>query len=106
LNEFVQGTALQAIASPRRRQILRLVWDSELSSADIAAHFDVTWPAISQNLGVLKGAGLVQERRAGARRLYLAERANLGPLQQVLKEMWESDLDRLAGLAESEQRRR
>jgi len=56
----VHEAALQAIASPRRREILRLVWDAERSSADIAAHFDITWPAVSQNLGVLKQAGLIR----------------------------------------------
>ncbi len=102
----MQEAALQAIASPRRREILRLVWDGERSSADIAAHFDISWPAVSQNLGVLKNAGLIRERRIGTRRLYRADRARLGPLRAVLKAMWEADLDRLAGLAEAEERRK
>jgi|SRR5919108_1582756 DNA-binding transcriptional ArsR family regulator len=101
----VQEAALQAIASRRRREILRLVWDAELSSADIAAHFEISWPAVSQNLGVLKQAGLVRERRLGTRRLYRADRTRLGPLRAVLKAMWDADLDRLAGLAEAEERR-
>ena len=50
----VQDVALQAIANPRRREMLRLVWDGERTSSDIAAHFDISWPAVSQNLGVLK----------------------------------------------------
>ena len=49
--------ALKAIAEPRRRAILRLVRADELSSGEIAAQFDVTGPAISQHLGVLKEAG-------------------------------------------------
>jgi len=102
----VQEAALQAIASPRRREILRLVWNTELSSADIAAHFEISWPAVSQNLGVLKDAGLIRERRLGTRRLYRADRAQLGPLKAVLKAMWEADLDRLADLAEAEERRK
>jgi DNA-binding transcriptional ArsR family regulator len=101
----MQEAALQAIASPRRREMLRLVWESERSSADIAAHFDISWPAVSQNLGVLKSAGLIRERRIGTRRLYRADRARLGPLRAVLKAMWEADLDGLAGLAEAEERR-
>ncbi|HEV3352582.1 MAG TPA: metalloregulator ArsR/SmtB family transcription factor [Acidimicrobiales bacterium] len=93
---------LRAIASPRRREILRLVWDQERASGDIADHFDVSWPAISQNLRVLEDAGLVKTRRAGKSRLYRANRARLGPLKSLLLKMWEDDLDRLAGLAEAE----
>lgn len=100
---ILMETALQALASPRRRAILRLVWDAELTSRDIASHFDVSWPAISQNLKVLREAGLVAERRDGNRRLYRVRREELGPLENVLRAMWESDLDRLAGLAEAEE---
>src|SRR2546430_615269 len=62
--------ALKAIAAPRRRQILTLVRDGELSAGEIASHFDITRPAVSQHLNVLKEAGLVSERRNGTRRLY------------------------------------
>lgn len=86
---------LKAISNPRRREILRLVWDRELSAGQIAARFDVSWPAVSQNLNVLRRAGLLSERRDGARRLYRADREALGPLDVVLRDMWEQDLDRL-----------
>jgi DNA-binding transcriptional ArsR family regulator len=86
---------LDAIASPRRREILRLVWDRELAAGDIAARFDVTWPAISQNLAVLRKAGLVTERREANRRYYRADREALGSLQAAVQEMWAQDLDRL-----------
>lgn len=98
---FVEAE-LRAIASPRRREILRLVWDRERSSGEIAAEFDVSWPAISQNLRVLEDAGLVRTRRQGQSRLYSANRTRLGPLRSVLSKMWEDDLDRLASLAEAE----
>src|SRR5881628_1714474 len=101
----MEEAALRAIATPRRREILRLVWGKELSSGDIASHFDVSWPAISQNLRVLEDAGLVRARREGTTRLYRADRARLGPLKPVLTRMWEADLDRLADLAEAEERR-
>src|SRR5947209_3246681 len=101
----MQEAALRAVASPRRREILRLVWDRELPSGEIASHFDVTWPAISQNLRVLEDAGLVRTRRDGVSRLYRADRARLGPLKSVLLRMWEDDLGRLAALAEGEHRR-
>jgi DNA-binding transcriptional ArsR family regulator len=93
---------LRAVSSHRRREILRLVWDRELSSGEIASHFDVSWPAISQNLRVLEDAGLVRARRAGTGRFYRADRARLGALKSVLKTMWEVDIDRLAELAEAE----
>jgi DNA-binding transcriptional ArsR family regulator len=86
---------LRAISAPRRREILRLVWTRELSAGDIATHFDVTWPAISQHLKILRTAGLVSERREGTRRLYRAEPEALGPLAAALQQMWETDLDRL-----------
>src|ERR1044072_7551574 len=56
-------SALIALAGPRRRQILTLVRDGELSAGEIAEHFDVTRPAVSQHLTVLKEAGLVGEGR-------------------------------------------
>lgn len=102
----MEEATLRAIASPRRREILRLVWSQELSSGEIAAHFDVSWPAISQNLRVLEEAGLVRTERRGTTRLYRADRARLGPLKSVLTRMWEADLDRLAALAEEEERGR
>jgi DNA-binding transcriptional ArsR family regulator len=100
----MEEAALRAIASPRRREILRLVWDRELSSGEIASHFDVSWPAISQNLRVLEDVGLVRCRRQQTARFYRADRARLGPLKSVLLKMWESDVDRLADLAEAETR--
>ena len=67
-------TALQAVSHPHRREILRLVWDAEMSSREIASHFDVTWQTVSHNLRVLREAGLVSERRDGTRRLYRTAR--------------------------------
>ena len=96
--------ALDAVSTIRRRAILRLVWETELSAGEIAAHFDVSWPAVSQNLKVLRQAGLVRERREGNHRFYRADRAALGPLQAVLQEMWRSDLALLQQLAEQEER--
>jgi DNA-binding transcriptional ArsR family regulator len=96
--------ALKAIAEPRRRAILRLVRDDELASGEIARHFDVTGPAISQHLGVLKEAGLVTERRDGTRRLYRARPEGLGDLRTFLEEFWDDGLDRLRDAAERAQR--
>src|SRR5438067_13829986 len=98
--------AMGAIVSPRRRQILRLVWDGERSAGEIAAVSDVSWPAVSENLGVLKRSGLVIERRAGTRRYYRADRLALGPLEVILRRMWVRDVGRLKDLAEREARSR
>ena len=93
---------LDAIAHPHRRHILRLVWDSELSSRAIASHFDVTWQAVSHNLRVLKEAGLLAERREGRSRYYRADRDRLGPLESVLRESWRDDLERLGRIIEQD----
>ncbi len=96
--------SLRAVSIPRRREILRLVWDKELSAGEIASHFDdVSWAAVSQHLRVLREAGLVRERRDGNRRLYRADRRALGPLRSLLKSLWVQDLDRLRMLAEQEE---
>ena len=100
-------TALKAIAEPRRRQILQLVRDSELSAGEIASHFDVTRPAVSQHLTVLKEAGLVNERRNGTRRLYRARPEGLAELRAFLDEFWGDRLEALkrdAEQAEKEKR--
>lgn len=96
--------ALHAVAEPRRREILRLVWDAERSAGDVAAHFDVTFGAVSQHLAVLRKAGLVSVRKDGNRRLYRADRAALGPLATWLESMWSAELDTLAALAEQVER--
>lgn len=95
---------LQVIAAPRRLRILELVWDQELAAGQIAAEFDVSWPAISQHLAVLKAAGFVTERRAGTSRIYRADKEALGSLRAVVEEHWRSGLGRIKQLAENEQR--
>jgi DNA-binding transcriptional ArsR family regulator len=98
--------ALKAIAAPRRRQILRLVRDDELSSGEIASNFDVTRPAVSQHLNVLKEAGLVSERRNGSRRLYRARPEGLAELRDFLEEFWDVRLEALKREAEKEERKK
>jgi len=97
---------LKAIAEPRRRKILTLVRDGELSAGEIAARFDVTRPAISQHLGVLKEAGLVRERRDGTRRLYQARPEGLEELRVFLEEFWDTRLDALRREAERKEARK
>jgi DNA-binding transcriptional ArsR family regulator len=92
-----------AIAAPRRRAILRLVRGTELSAGEIATHFDVTRPAISQHLRVLREAELVVERRDGTRRLYRARPEGLAELRAFLDDFW--DLGALKAVAEAEEQR-
>jgi DNA-binding transcriptional ArsR family regulator len=96
--------ALRAIAEPRRRQILALVRHGELSAGEIAAHFDVTRPAVSQHLNVLKEAGLLSERRHGTRRLYRARLEGLAELKAFLEEFWDERLGALKREAERRER--
>jgi DNA-binding transcriptional ArsR family regulator len=95
----------EAIAQPKRREILRLLADGELSAGEIASRFAVTQPAISQHLKVLKVAGLVQERRNAQRRLYSVRPEGLADLHDFLAEVVPAGLRRLKRAAEAEQRK-
>jgi len=97
---------LHAIAQPHRREILCLVRDTELSSGEIAAHFDLTRPAISQHLQVLVAAGLVSMRRQATRRLYRARPEGLAELRNFLEAFWDDRLQLLKQAAEAKERRR
>jgi DNA-binding transcriptional ArsR family regulator len=97
--------ALRAIAEPRRRRILELVGNRELSAGEIASHFEVTRPAISQHLGVLKEAGLVNERRNGTQRLYTARPQGLAELKAFLDGFWDEKLEALQREAEREEKK-
>ena len=96
-------TVLRAIAEPKRREILRLVATDEMAAGDIATHFSVTRPAISQHLTILKDAGLLSERRHGVRRLYRARPEELAELRQFLDAMWPSALGRFKAAAEADE---
>ncbi|WP_345411563.1 metalloregulator ArsR/SmtB family transcription factor [Actinomycetospora chlora] len=101
-----EDAALRALVEPRRRAILRLVAHDELSAGEIASTFDVTRPAISQHLTVLKDAGLLVERREGTRRLYRARSEGLDGLRAFLEDLWASSLDTARRLVEADRGRR
>jgi len=94
-----------ALAQPKRREILRQLAGGELSAGEVASHFSVTQPAISQHLRVLKQAGLISERRDGARRLYSVRAEGLADLHSFLADVMPDGLERLRKAAEAEQRR-
>jgi DNA-binding transcriptional ArsR family regulator len=97
----VSDAAFQALAEPRRREILRLVRDRPRSVNEIAERFDVTQQAISQHLKVLKDADLVSVRRDGQRRLYVVRPEGLSALRDFLDEFWPDSLQRLKRAVES-----
>jgi DNA-binding transcriptional ArsR family regulator len=99
--------ALEALASPRRREILRLVWNQELSAGTIhRAMPDVTFGAVSLQLRSLLQDGLVEARAESRYRFYRARREALGSLAQMLERMWEDKLWSLKLGAELEESRR
>jgi DNA-binding transcriptional ArsR family regulator len=84
---------LNALVEPRRREILRLVRDEELTAGSIASRFpDVARPTVSQHLKVLRGAGLVAERREGTRRFYRARPDALAELHAFVAGFWDNRL--------------
>jgi DNA-binding transcriptional ArsR family regulator len=98
-------TAFKALAEPRRREILKLVWTEEMPAARIAAQFaDVTRSAVSQHLGILKEAELIVERRDGTRRLYRANHGQMDRLRRFLDDYWTDSMQRLQHLAEAAER--
>src|SRR6478736_562140 len=103
----MESAVLAALASPRRQEILRLIWRDELAAGAIAAAMpDVTFGAVSLQLRTLQNAGLVVCRRDQQNRFYHANREALGPLGASLERLWTSALWRLKIAAELEASRR
>ena len=71
---------LRALADPTRRAVFERLCQREMSVSELKAGFAVSQPAISQHLAVLRGAGLVCERREGRFAYYRAEPRGLAPL--------------------------
>ena len=94
----------EAIAQPKRREILRLLAAKERSAGEVASQFAVTQPAISQHLRVLKEAGLIKERRDGTRRLYSIRAEGLKDLQGFLADVLPGRLEELKRVVEQDQR--
>jgi DNA-binding transcriptional ArsR family regulator len=103
----MEPAVLEAIASPRRREILRLVWNEEQSAGAIhRAMPDVTFGAVSLQLRTLIEAGLVEARIEQRNRFYKARREALGPVAEILERMWDDALWKLKLAAELEETRR
>jgi DNA-binding transcriptional ArsR family regulator len=102
-----EASVFAAIASPRRREILRLIWNQELTAGAIRrAMPDVTFGAVSLQLKALLEAGLVEARAEARHRHYRARREALGALGEMLERMWDDKLWTLKLEAELEETRR
>src|SRR5215467_3924042 len=95
VGHFDGEAALRALADPRRRQMLELVWDRERSPSDLASRCRMSRPATSQHLKVLREAGLVSVRLDGNRRFYRVQAGRLAELRAMLDDFWGSRLARL-----------
>jgi DNA-binding transcriptional ArsR family regulator len=87
-----------AISHHARRRMLDLLTEAERSVSDIAAHFDMSRPAVSQHLRVLLDVGLVTERRHGRQRRYRLVPERLGPVREWIahyERFWDDRLLRL-----------
>ena len=104
---MADGLLLAAIASPRRREILRLLWDDEKQAGAIASAMpDVTHGAVSLHLRALLEAGAVDVRTEGRCRFYSVNRKRLEHVAGALERMWDDALWKLKLQAELEETRR
>src|SRR6478672_8991356 len=100
----MQEAVLKAIAEPRRQEILRLIWSQERPAGDVAAHFEISRPAVSKHLRILREAGLVEERREGTQRLYRARPEGLVDARRFLESFWDEGLAAIKRSAEDTRR--
>ena len=96
--------AINAIAHPGRRALLRLVLDRELPVSELAKRTGVSQPAASQHLKVLREAGLIRGRVEGRRRLYRVDLEGLERLRRELDAYWGPALGALKDAAEADHR--
>ena len=92
-----------ALASPARREVLRLLLDGPRTVNDLASHFDMRRPSVSEHLRVLRSAGLVSERRAGRERRYQLDPRPLMEVRDWLdpyEQFWRDRLDALRDVLE------
>jgi DNA-binding transcriptional ArsR family regulator len=98
-------SVIQAIAEPNRRAILQIVAKQELSAGEIATHFSISRPAVSQHLTVLKEAGLLLERREGTSRYYRTHPEGFRELEDFLESFWDEKLLKLKKAVETKRRK-
>ncbi len=95
--------AFNAVAEPRRREILNYLALQEQSVGDIVAALDLPQPSVSKHLRVLQDVGLVKARRDGRRMLYRVNAEAIRPLYEwtsLFERFWQHNLHRVKGRAE------
>ena len=95
---------IQALSNETRFKIVNLVRDREMAAGTIARRFKLTRPAVSQHITVLREAGLLDERRAGAKRLYLVKPEGFDEIAEYIEGFWRPRLRRLKQAAEAVER--
>jgi DNA-binding transcriptional ArsR family regulator len=92
---------LQALSNETRFAIVTLTRRREMSAGAIASHFKLTRPAVSQHLGMLRAAGLLDERRVGSKRLYIVREEGFDELAKFIENFWRPRLRKLKVAAEN-----
>jgi DNA-binding transcriptional ArsR family regulator len=95
---------IQALSNETRFEIVKLVREREMAAGTIARRFNLTRPAVSQHIGVLREAGLLDERRVGSKRLYVVRKEGFDELAELIEGFWRPRLRRLKQAAEAAER--
>jgi DNA-binding transcriptional ArsR family regulator len=95
---------IQALSNATRFKIVDLVREREMPAGTIARRFKLTRPAVSQHIGVLREAGLLNERRVGSKRLYVVRSEGFDELVDYIEGFWRPRLRRLKQAAEAAER--
>ena len=95
---------IQALSNETRFEIVKLVREREMAAGTIARRFNLTRPAVSQHIGVLREAGLLEERRVGSKRLYVVRAEGFDELAKFIEGFWRPRLRRLKQAAEAAER--
>jgi len=95
---------IQALSNETRFKIVDLVREQEMSAGTIARRFKLTRPAVSQHIGILREAGLLDERRVGQQRLYVVRSEGFDELVTFVEGFWRVRLRRLKLAAEAMER--
>jgi DNA-binding transcriptional ArsR family regulator len=96
--------AFNAIAEPRRREILTLLAFEERSVTELVAALECAQPSVSKHLRVLSDVGLVRARRDGKRVLYRTNAEAIKPLHDwttTFQQLWKQQLSRVKTRAEA-----
>ena len=97
---------IRALSNETRFEIVKLVRDREMDAGTVARRFKMSRPAVSQHLGVLREAGLLDERRVGSKRLYVVRAEAFDELLEFIDGYWGTRLQRLKKTAEAIERRK